>query len=59
MVQDVEVVLKRSTTPPFKMLDKVLMVMVEVYIYLRPSLIPTIIQVILVDYWIFIVMVVT
>ena len=59
MVQDVEVVLKRSTTPPFKMLDKVLMVMVEVYMGLRLALIPPIIQVILVDYQVLIVIVMT
>ena len=59
MMKDVEVGLNRSSTLPFKMLYKVLMVMGEVYICLRPSLIPTIIQVILLDHWIFIVMVVT
>ena len=59
MMKDVEVGLNRSSTLPFKMLYKVLMVMGEVYICLRPALIPTIIQVILVDHWIFIVMVVT
>ena len=59
MMKDVEVGLNRSSTIPFKMLYKVLMVMGEVYICLRPSLIPTIIQVILVDHWDFIVIVMT
>ena len=59
MMKDVEVGLNRSSTLPFTMLYKVLMVMGEVYICLRPALIPTIIQVILVDHCIIIVMVVT
>ena len=59
MMKDVEVGLNISSTLPFTMLYKVLMVRGEVYICLRPSLIHTIIQVILLDHWIFIVMVVT
>ena len=49
IVQDVEVGLKRSTTLPCKMLEKVLMVLVEV----DPALLPPIVQVIVVDHKIF------
>ena len=56
MAQDVGVGLKRSSTINFTMLEKMLMVMGEVDIHLRPSLITPIIQVTLVDHWIFIVM---
>ena len=59
MVKDVEVCLNRSSTLPFTILYKVLMVMGEVDICLRPPLILTIIQVILVDHWDFIVIVMT
>ena len=41
------------------MMDKLLTVMVEVYIGLRPAPIPSIIQVLLVDHWVFIVMFMT
>ena len=55
MVQDVEVGLKRSATLTFTMLEIFLMVMGELDIGIRPALIPTIIQVILVYHWVFIV----
>ena len=51
MVQAVEAGLKRSSTLPFTVLDKVLMVMGDVDIGLIPALIPPIIQVILVYHW--------
>ena len=57
MVQDVEVGLKRSATLTFTMLEIFLMVMGELDIGLRPALIPTIIQAILLYHWVFIVMV--
>ena len=56
-VQDVEVDVKRYATITFTIMDKVLMIMREVDVSLIPSLIPTIINVILVDHWVFIVMV--
>ena len=59
MVQGVELGLKISDTIPCSMLDKVLTVMGEVDIGLRPEFIPFIINVILVDYQVFIVMVMT
>ena len=58
-VQYNEVVLKISITIPCSMLEKLLMALGEVDIYLGPSLIPRIIQVIMVDHLIFIVMVIT
>ena len=48
MVKDVEVSLKRSATVPFTMMDKVLMMMGEVDLCLRPPPIRPIIQVCLV-----------
>ena len=51
VVQDMEVGLNRSTTCPFSMLDKVLMVLVEVDLGLIPSLLPPIIKVIMVDFF--------
>ena len=48
MVHDVELVIKRSATLPFTMLDKLLMVIGEVYIGLIPALIPPFIRVMLV-----------
>ena len=54
MVQDVEFGLNRSATLPFTTMEKLLMVMVEVDIGLRSSPLPPIIQVILLDYWVFI-----
>ena len=48
MVQDVELVIKRSANLPFTMLDKLLMVMGEFYIGLIPALIPPFIRVMLV-----------
>ena len=50
MVQDMEVVLKRSTTRTCSMLDKVLVVLVEMDIGIRPDLLPIIIQVIILDH---------
>ena len=58
MVQDVEVGLKKSTTLPCSILEKVLMTMGEVNTGLRPDLIPPIIQVILVYHHVFISMVI-
>ena len=52
MVQGVEVGLKISSTLTFIMLEKVLMVMGEVDIGLRPALIYSIIQTILVYHWV-------
>ena len=57
MVQDAEVGLKRSSTITFIMLDKVLMVMGEVDIFIRPALLHPVIKIILVDNWVFIVIV--
>ena len=59
MVQDVEVCLNRSATISFTMMEKALIVMVKVYKGIRPALIPTIIQVILVYHWVFLLMVTT
>ena len=50
VVQDVELGLKRSTTIPCSMSDKVLMAMVESDLGLRTDLLPTIIQVFLIDH---------
>ena len=47
MVQDVEVVLNKSATLTLKMLEKLLMVMVDVDICPKLALIPPIIKVIL------------
>ena len=52
-LQYMEVGMKRSTTCPFSILDKGLMVLVEVDICLGPALLPPIIQVILVDHLFF------
>ena len=59
MMQDVKVGIKRSSTIPLTIMDKVLLVMVEVELGSRQALLPPIIQVILVDHWIFIVMFMT
>ena len=56
-MKDVEVVLKRSATLSFLVLDKVLMVTVEVDIGLRPSLLPPMIRFIVVYNQVLIVMV--
>ena len=58
-VQYMEVGLKISTTLPCSMLEKVLMLLVEVYLFLVPSLFTPTIQVIMVDHLIFIVMLIT
>ena len=58
LVQDVEVGLKRSATLPLIIMDKVLMVLGELGIGLRPAPLPPIIQVFLVDHWFLIAMVV-
>ena len=52
MVQDVEVGLKRSSTLPFTILEKVFMMMGEVDIGIILTLIPIIVQGILVDHWV-------
>ena len=57
IVQDLEVGLKIAYTLSCSMLEKVLMVMGEVDICFRPSLIPPIIQEILVDHQVFTVIV--
>ena len=57
--QDMGVCLKISTISPCSMLDKVLIELGEVYIGIRPTLIPPIIQMIMVDHLIFIVMAIT
>ena len=59
MEQDTKVGLKISATLPFKILEKLLMVMGEVDIGLTPDLIPPTIQAILVYHWVFIVLVMT
>ena len=59
MVQYMEVDIIKPATIIFTMLEKVLMVMGEVNTCLRTSLIPPITQVILVDNWGFIVIVMT
>ena len=56
-MKEVEVVLKRSATLSFLVLDKVLMVTVEVDIGLRPALIPPMIRFIVVYNQVLIVMV--
>ena len=53
MMEDMEVGLNISATFPFTMTDKVLMVMGELDIGLRPSPLPPTIQARLVDRWIF------
>ena len=55
-VQDMEVVLNRSTTIPCSMLEKLLMELIEVYLDLGPSLLSTIIEVIMIDHLVLIVM---
>ena len=57
MVQEVEVGLKISTNLTFEMLEKVLMVMVEVDIGLIPALLPPIMKLILVYHYVLIVIV--
>ena len=59
LVQDLEVGLKISTFLYFKITEKVLIVIGGVDIGLKPAPVPTIIQVVLVDNWGFIVMVMT
>ena len=59
MVQDMEVGPRRSTTSPCSLLEKVLMVLVELDIGLRPALLHPIIKVIMVDIISFIVMMIT
>ena len=59
MVQDVEVSLDRSATLLFKILDKVLVVMLELVIGIIPAPLPPIIQVFFIDHWGFIIMVMT
>ena len=49
--------LKSSATIPFKMLDKVLIVLVELYICIKLALNPAIILLVLVDHQVSIVMV--
>ena len=56
MVQDLEVGLKRSATLPFILMEKVFMVMGEVYICLIPAPLPPIIHVVFLDHWFLIVM---
>ena len=56
MVQDVEVGLNRSATFNCSIMDKVWTVMGEVDIVLRPALITPIIQVIFMENWVFIFM---
>ena len=58
-MEDVELCHKIPDTINLKMMEKVLMVMGEVYIGIRPPPLPLIIQVILVDCWIFLFMVMT
>ena len=59
MVQAVEVGLKRCTTITCSIMEKVLMVMGEVDLGIRPALLPTTMQVFLVYHQVFIVMVTT
>ena len=59
IVKYAEVVLKISTTIPLTMTEKVLMIMGEVDIGLRPAPHPHTIQERLVDHWVFIVIVMT
>ena len=56
-MEDMELGHKLSATLPLIITEKLLIVMGEVYIGLRPSPIPPKIQVILVDCWIFMFMV--
>ena len=58
MVQDMEVVLKRSTTRTCSMLEKVFMELLVVDLDLGPALLPPIIQVIMLDHLLLIVMVI-
>ena len=59
MVQYMKLGLNISTNHNFLMLEKVLMALGEVDISLGPALLPSIIQVIMVDHLVFIVMVIT
>ena len=53
MMEDVDFCLKIPGTLPFTIVKKVLLVMIEVGIGLRPAPLPPIIHVILINYWIF------
>ena len=57
-MQYMKVSLNRSATVPFTIMERVLIVMVEVDLCLRPSPLPTTIQLCLVDHWVFIIMVI-
>ena len=59
MTQDMEVGLKRPTTRTCSMLEKLLMVLGEVDLGLGTDLLPTIIQVIMLDHLVFIFTVIT
>ena len=59
IVKYMEVGLKRSADTPFTMMDKLLMVMGEMDLGLRPDPLTPIIQVCLVDNWVLIVRVMT
>ena len=58
-MQEMVVCLKISTASPCSMLEKVLMSMGEVNLGFRPALLPTKVQVILVDHQVSIFMVIT
>ena len=58
-MQDMEVVLNKSTTFPCSMLDKVLMELVELYMGIGPDLLPPTTQVIMVDHLFFVIMLIT
>ena len=58
-VKDMEVGLKRSTTLPCSMLEKVFMALGEIDLGIVPALLPPIIQLIMVDHLVFIVMLIT
>ena len=59
IVQDVEVGLNISSTPPFTMMETLLMVMVEVCLGIIPPPLPPTIQLCLIYHWVLIFMVVT
>ena len=59
MVQDMELGPKKTTTSSYSMLEKVLIKLEEVNLCLIPALLPPIIQVIMVDYLVFIITMIT
>ena len=59
LLQDMELIMKISTTRPCSMMERVLLALGEVDLSLVPALLPPIIQLIMVDNLVLIVMVIT